>query len=188
MRARRTEAPFCNIASHVAGDLHSHVVSRKNEDIARLEAENAAFRAELNRLHPELDNGDLLVHLAAALRTGEEAATASAPSRPTDTDLSRGKPGSRPPHGVNNPAAAAVRQLVTRVTRALDSFETRQDNDWSQPRIDFDNRPKDRCWTRGCAHYSRWFRDECPGCGKSATKTATNSGNNSELQAEPKTA
>ena len=175
--------PMCNVTTHVPGELHSQQLTRKNEEIDVLTAERDAYLAELNRAHPELDNADLLRSLAQALRTGEEASVATAASVPTDADSGRSKPGSRPPSGGNRHAAGALRQLVVRVSRALDSFAARQENEWQPHRIDFDNRPRDRCWTRSCGNYSRWFRDECPGCGKAATNTATNGEENSELHA-----
>ena len=135
MRARRTEAPFCNISSHVAGDLHSTQLTRANEENARLQAQVDALRAEL-AMYPELDPelADLLVYAAGSFRVGMEAAV-PAPKTAGFDEASTGKPTSKPPSGGDARARRELGWLVRTLTRALDTFNNRRDNDWNRVQV-----------------------------------------------------
>lgn len=136
MRAQRREAPYCNQQDHVPGHLHSQVVSRKNEDIASLQAQVDALRADL-AMYPHLDPelADLLVYAAGSLRVGMEAAT-PAPQAPQSDETTTGKPSSKPPRGGDPRARRELGWLVRTITRALDTFNNRRDNDWQRVPVD----------------------------------------------------
>lgn len=178
-----SEAPYCNITSHVTGDLYAKNLKDHKAKIIRLEATVAALEAELGRRPRqiamtsrvsgrEIDHAELLVNIADAILTGEEFAQPAPGAQVTDhTKTGRQKPHSTEPKGGDRAARGALRELISKGVKMLDVFESRQLNDWLPVQIDFDPGPKDRCWTRGCSHYSRTFEDSCPGCGKAATET-----------------
>lgn len=175
-----TVEPHCNIDHHVSGDLHAKLLKdrTKERDLAR--SENVALRAQLKARQSGLgeEHAELLAHLAEAFMTGELFGRPAPGAQATDEfKTGRQKPHSQEPAGGDRYARAALAQLARSVGKALDVFENRQLNDWKTParQIDFEPGPKDRCWTRGCSEYSRWFVGLCPGCGKAATKSVATS-------------
>lgn len=189
--------PHCDVDHHphpstpgIATHIHKKQLEAALERVADLEAQNRALKAQLgdqawNRRTPE---GDLLIGLANAFDIAHAFAHESGQAGQTDQEGRRGKPQSTEPRGGSRDARKALNALIRDVESRLEKFHNRRENDWRDPRIDFDNKPKVRCWTRNCTHYSRWFENECPGCGKAATKTATTGEEISESQAQAESA
>lgn len=153
----------------IATHIHKKQLEAALERAADLEAENRALKAQLGA-HPwgrRTPEGDLLIGLANAFDIAHAFANEAGQAGQTDQEGRRGKPQSSPPRGGSKGARIALTRLIRDVENRLESFHNWRENNWQDPRIDFDNKPKVRCWTRGCPHYSRTItEDECPGCGK----------------------
>lgn len=183
---------YCSYGpEHVSVHIYGTRLSNQEKRIEEVEAMNALLLARDGK-HPitfdddapsELARlaGDVLVGLSEACHVGLLAAAIAPGAQVTDqTKTGRQTPESKEPKGGNRAAAYTLRRLLLDTKDSLDGFSNRKEADWQNP-VDTDPPgPKVRCWKRGCERYSRYFTDECPGCGTPATKTATTAENNVE--------
>jgi len=137
MRARRTIRE-CTIPGHVSAETHSAQLTRLNNEVDRLKAENLALRALIgNTTKRDNELMQVLERLAAAFLVGVAAGYPAAAARQLDPDpVSHTKNPSREPRGGDPGARRALYVLQRQVEAQIDAFDSKMRNGWKS-RFDF---------------------------------------------------